>query len=57
LISFQNVVWELFKDTGMDSIAYLKDPSGSVKMTNVIKAHARYTVQLAKLLAETQSQL
>ncbi len=41
----------------MDSIAYLKDPSGSVKMTNVIKAHARYTVQLAKLLAETQSQL
>ncbi len=41
----------------MDSIAYLKDPTDNIKMTNVIKAHARYTVQLAKLLAETQTQL
>ena len=41
----------------MDSIAYLKDPTDGTKMTNVIKAHARYTVQLAKLLAETQAQL
>jgi hypothetical protein len=57
LISLQNVVWEHFKDTGVDSIAYLKDPTDSTKMTNVIKAHARYTVQLAKLLAETQTQL
>ena len=41
----------------MDSIAYLKDPTDSTKMTNVIKAHARYTVQSAKLLAEMQTQL
>ena len=57
LISFQNVVWDHLKDTGMDSIAYLKDPTDDTKMTNVIKAHARYTVQSAKLLAETQVQL
>ncbi|KAI2500374.1 hypothetical protein MHU86_14117 [Fragilaria crotonensis] len=56
LISFQNVVWDHLKDTGMDSIAYLMDPTDNAKMTNVIKAHARYTVQSAKLLAETQVQ-
>ena len=57
LISFQNVVWEHLKDTGMDSIAYLQDPTDGAKMTNVVKAHARYTVQSAKLLAEVQVQL
>ena len=56
-ISFQNVIWEHLKDTGMDSIAYLRDPTDNAKMTNVIKAHARYTVQSAKLLAEAQVQL
>ncbi|KAI2513161.1 hypothetical protein MHU86_1199 [Fragilaria crotonensis] len=40
LISFQNVVWDHLKDTGMDSIAYLRDPTDDAKMTNVIKAHA-----------------
>ncbi|KAI2514108.1 hypothetical protein MHU86_1 [Fragilaria crotonensis] len=40
----------------MDSIAYLRDPTDDAKMTNVIKAHARYTVQSAKLLAEAQVQ-
>ena len=55
LISFQNVVWEHLKDTGMDSIAYLRDPTDNTKMTNVVKAHARYTVQSAKLLAEVQA--
>jgi len=56
LISFQNVVWDHLKDTGMDSIAYLRVPTDDAKMTNVIKAHARYTVQSAKLLAEAQVQ-
>jgi hypothetical protein len=41
----------------MDSIAYLRDPTDNTKMTNVIKAHARNTVQSAKLLAEAQVQL
>ena len=27
LISFQNIVWNHLKDTGMDSIAYLRDPT------------------------------
>ena len=38
----------------MDSIAYLRDPTDGTKMTNVVKAHARYTVQSAKALAEDQ---
>ena len=54
LISFQNVVWENLKDTGMDSIAYLRDPTEGNAMTNVVKACARYTVQSVKLLAEVQ---
>ena len=54
LISFQNTIWNHFIDTGMDSIAYLRDPTDETKMTNVVKAHARYTVQSAKVLAEAQ---
>ena len=42
LISFQNmIVWNHLKDTGMGSIAYLRDPTDGTKMTNVVKAHAR----------------
>ena len=41
----------------MDATAYLKDPTDSTKMTNVIQTHARSTVQTAKLLAEAQTQL
>jgi hypothetical protein len=47
LIAFQNSVWNHLTDTGMDSIAYIKDP-------NVVNAHARYTVQSAKALIEGQ---
>jgi hypothetical protein len=47
LISFQNIVWDHLMDTGMDSIAYPRDPTDNTKMSNVIKAHARYTVQSA----------
>jgi hypothetical protein len=54
LIAFQNSVWNHLTDTGMDSIAYLKDPLDATKMTNVVKAHARFTVQSAKILIEDQ---
>ena len=54
LISFQNVVWEHLKDTGLDSIAYLRDPTDGTATTNVVKAHVRYTVQSAKQLADVQ---
>jgi hypothetical protein len=57
LINFHNAIWEHLKDTGMDSIAYLRDPTDDTKITNVIKAHARYTVQSAKSSAEAQVQL
>ena len=33
LISFQNVIWEHLKDTRMDSIAYLRDPTDDTKMS------------------------
>jgi hypothetical protein len=34
----------------MDAIAYLKDPEDKKKMSNVVKAHVRDTVDLAKNL-------
>ena len=57
VISFQNVVWEHLKDTGMGSIAYLRDPTDGTAMINLVTAHGRYTVQSTKLLAEVQVQL
>jgi hypothetical protein len=51
------VVWEHLEDTGMESIAYLRDPTDITAMSDVVKAHVRYTVQSAKLLAEVQVQL
>ena len=54
LIAFQNSVWSHLTDSGMDSIAYLNDPLDATKMTNVVKAHAGYTVQSAKALIEDQ---
>ncbi|KAI2491647.1 hypothetical protein MHU86_22930 [Fragilaria crotonensis] len=57
LISFQNSVWNHLVDTGMDSIAYIPDPTDTEKMTNVVKSHARYTVQSAQQLIEKQLEL
>ena len=56
LILFQNSVWDHLTDTGMDSIAYLPDPTDEGKMTNVVnKSHApRYTVQSAQALIQKQ---
>ena len=52
---FQNTVWKHLTGTGMDAIAYLKDPEVEAKMSNVVKSHARYTVVTAKALSEEQS--
>ena len=54
LTSFQNPVWDHLTDTGMDTIAYLLDPTDETKMSNVVKSHARYTVQSAAGLIEEQ---
>jgi hypothetical protein len=55
LVSFQNTVWNHLVDTaGMDSIAFVPDPTNNAKMTNVVKSHARYTVQSAQQLIEKQ---
>lgn len=54
LVSFQNAVWDHLTDTGMDSIAYLPDPTDHTKMTNVVKSHSRYTVQSAQNLVKPQ---
>ena len=53
-ISFQNSVWNHLTNTGMDSIAYLPDPTDETKMSNVVKSHARYTVQSAQLLIKKE---
>ena len=51
---FQKAIWRHLKDTGMDTIAYLPDPGDETKVSNVVKLHARYTVQSAQLLVEKQ---
>ena len=45
---FQTAVWNHLVDTGMDTIAYLQDPEDSDKMSNVVKSHARFTMDLAR---------
>ena len=57
LISFQNSVWDHLVVTGMDSIAYLPDPTDKTKVSNVVKSHSRYTVQSAKTLIQGQVEL
>ena len=53
---FQNAVWNHLLDTGMDTIAYLQDPEEQTRMTNVVKSHARYTVDSsARELSAIQS--
>ena len=54
LVSFQNSVWDHLTDTGMDTIAYLPDPTDDSKMSNVVKSHSRYTVQSAQTLIRAQ---
>ena len=54
LTDFQNAVWEHLTDTGMDSIAYLPDPTDGTKMTDVVNSHSRYTVQSAQTLVKAQ---
>jgi hypothetical protein len=51
---FQTAVWNHLRDSGMDTIAYLKDPEDDKKMSNVVKSHARYTVDSAKTLCAEQ---
>ncbi|KAI2510827.1 hypothetical protein MHU86_3613 [Fragilaria crotonensis] len=48
LIDFQNAVWDLLTNCGMDTIAYLPDPESSSMVTNVVKSHSHYTVATAK---------
>ncbi|KAI2500370.1 hypothetical protein MHU86_14113 [Fragilaria crotonensis] len=58
LIAFQNSVWDhLVVDTGMDTIAYLPDPTDKAKVSNVVKSHSRFTVQSAKALIKDQVEL
>ena len=55
LTVFQNAVWNHLLDTGMDTIAYLQDPEEPTRITNVVKSHARYTVDSARALSAIQS--
>ena len=54
LIAFQNSVWDPLVNTGMDTIAYIPDPTDKTKVSNVAMAHFRYTVQSAQTLIQDQ---
>ncbi|KAI2510749.1 hypothetical protein MHU86_3697 [Fragilaria crotonensis] len=56
LISFQNSVWNHLVDTEW-TVSHIPDPTDTEKMTNVVKSHARYTVQSAQQLIEKQLEL
>ena len=57
LIAFQKSVWDHLVDTGMDTIAYLPDPTDKTKVSNAVKSHSRYTVQSAQTLIQDQVEL
>ena len=54
---FAKNVWNHLLDTGMDTIAYLRDPEYSNCMTDVIHGHSRFTVASTKKLSKDQAML
>jgi hypothetical protein len=57
LVSFKHYICEHLKDTGQDSISYLKNPADSSHMMHVVKDHARFTVATGKKLSQEQIKL
>lgn len=56
LSAFQKTIWDHLVDTGMDTIAYLPDPTDKTKVSNVVKSHSRFTVQSARTTRQTTTQ-
>jgi len=54
---FVKNVWNHLLDTGMDTIAYLRDPEYSDRMTDVVHGHSRFTVASTKKLSKDQAPL
>jgi hypothetical protein len=48
LALFQKHLLKHLVDCGMDSIAYIKDPTNSSIMSNVIKEHVRFTLNITQ---------
>jgi hypothetical protein len=48
LVSFSRDIWKCLKDSGLDTIAYLPDPTTN-DMVNVIENYACFTTDSAKL--------
>jgi hypothetical protein len=57
LADFQTLVWDHLKDTGLDTVAYLRDPSDPSRMLSVVKEHSRFTLATAKELSHEQAKL
>ena len=49
---FVKNVWNHLLDTGMDTIAYHRDPEYTTCMTYVIHGHSRFTVASTKKLSK-----
>jgi len=55
-VIFKDKLWDHFRDTGMDSIAYLPDPAENSRMISIVKWHARFTTKTAQASMEQQLQ-
>ena len=57
LVTFENAIWGELKDCGLDTIAYVADPVDGARMTNIIKEHTCFTLELVKMKITPQLQL
>jgi len=55
-VIFKDKLWDHFRDTGMDTIAYLPDPADNSTMINIVKWHARFTTKTAQASITNQLQ-
>ena len=55
--TFVTDVMTRFKDTGMDTITYLRDPVEDSKMISVVTMNARFTLESVTKLIEPQVKL
>ena len=53
-VRFVDKVWQHLKDTGMDSIAYLRDSEDPTRMVSVVKRHSRFSLEYTKTAARIQ---
>jgi len=50
-LDFIAEIWDLMQMRGLDTIAYLQDPTDPTKMISILEYHSRYTLDSAKKAA------